>query len=228
MFEGEQMRSSAICQTIFSETKSIVEIQFKQRIGVQTFCQLYDWSNSLASVSFKFVRWEAKEMGRLILNMDGCSKDNPEVGGGGGVLRDSTGLPLVAFSAFFGITTCLRAETVALLVGLQTCANRGFTNIWVQSDSLVLVGVLQRRTQCPWQIRHEVRQIWQLVEDPTRFFHCYREANTVADALSNVGISHPEHQVKVYDCFRMFLRLARGAIRLDRLGMPSVRKFRHM
>ena len=222
------MRSSAICQAIFSEIKSIWEIRFKQRIGVQTFCQLYDWSHPPASVSFKFVRWEVKDMGRLILNMDGCSKDNPVVGGGGGVLRDSTGLPLVAFSAFFGITTCLRAETLAFLIGLQICVHRGFTNLWVQSDSLVLVWVLQRRIQCPWQIQREVWQIWQLVEDPARFSHCYREANTVADALSNVGVSHPEQHVKVYDCFRMFPRLARGAIRLDRLGMPSVRKFRHM
>ena len=106
------MRSSAICQAIFLEVKYIVEIHFKQIIGVRSFCQLYDWPSSPASVfDFKFVHWEAKEVGRLILNTDGCSKGNPGVGGSGGVLRDSTGLLLFAFSAFFGKTACLRAET---------------------------------------------------------------------------------------------------------------------
>ncbi|XP_027098892.2 uncharacterized protein [Coffea arabica] len=166
VFEGEQMRSTVICQSIFSEVKSIVDIHFKQKLGVQTFCQLFDWSHLTTSVfDFKLVRWEVTAMGGLVLNTDGCSKGNPGVGGGGGVLRDSTRMPLVAFLAFFRETTCLRAETLALLIGLQTCVHRGFINLWVESDSLVLVGVLQRRIQCPWQIRREVRQIWRLVED---------------------------------------------------------------
>ncbi|XP_027151938.1 uncharacterized protein LOC113751992 [Coffea eugenioides] len=112
VFEGEQMRSTVICQSIFSEVKSIVDIHFKQKLGVQTFCQLFDWSHLTTSVfDFKLVRWEVTAMGGLVLNTDGCSKGNPGVGGGGGVLRDSTRMPLVAFLAFFGETTCLRAET---------------------------------------------------------------------------------------------------------------------
>ena len=94
------MRSAVICKAIFSEIKSIVEIHFKQMIEVQTFCQLFDWLISSVSVfEFKLVRWEAKKIGKFILNTDGCSKGNPGVGGGGGVLRDSTSLPLFAFSA---------------------------------------------------------------------------------------------------------------------------------
>ena len=150
------------------------------------------------------------------------------MGGGGGVLRDSTGLPLFAFSAFFRDTTCLSAEARALLIGLQMCARRGFDNLSVQSDSLVLVGILQRRFQCPWHNRKEMWKIWHLVEDPVRFSHCYREANKVADTLANVGITHPEQQVKIYEYFHMLPRQARGEVRLDRIGMPSVRKVRRM
>nr|XP_027118775.1 uncharacterized protein LOC113736018 [Coffea arabica] len=229
MFEGIQMRSSAICRAIFAEIHTMVGIQFKKVIRLQSFSQLYDWKiPSGGRVAYKVIRWETKETGRYILNTDGCAKGNPGVGGGGGVLRDSTGLPLIAFSAYLGETTSLRAEARALLIGLQTCIQKGFEDICVQSDSLVLIGIIQRRTQYPWQIRREVNQIWKLVEDPARFSHCYREANTVADALSNVGISHPQQQIKVYDTFSMFPRLARGAICLDRLGMPSLRKITNM
>ncbi|XP_071925457.1 uncharacterized protein [Coffea arabica] len=228
IFEGVQMRSAVICKAIFSEIKSIVEIHFKQMIEVQTFCQLFDWSISSVSVfEFKLVRWEAKEIGKFILNTDGCSKGNPGVGGGGGVLQDTTGLTLFSFSAFFGETTALRAEVLALLIDLQIRVQRGFDNLCVQSDLLVLVGILQRCFQCPWHIRKEVRQIWHLVDDPACFSHCYREANKAADALSNAGIIHPEQHIKVYDCFNMFPRLARGEIRLDRIGMPLIRKIRH-
>nr|XP_027101811.1 uncharacterized protein LOC113722787 [Coffea arabica] len=168
------------------------------------------------------------ETGRFTLNTDGCSKGNPGLGGGGGVLRDSHGIPLIGFSAYLGETTCLSAEARALLIGIQTCIHWGFENLYIQSDSLVLIGILQKRIHCPWKIRREIRHIWQFVEDPDRFSHCYREANTVADALSNVGVSHPEHQLKLYDSFHMFPTMARGAIRLDRLGMPSIRKIKRM
>ncbi|XP_071917081.1 uncharacterized protein [Coffea arabica] len=158
MFEGVQMRSTAICHDIFSEIQSMMGIHFKQVFRLQSFCQLYDRSNlSVGRVAYKFVRWETKETGWLIFNTDGCSKGNPGVGGGAGVLRDSTGLSVIAFSAYLGETTSLRAEARALLIGLQSCKHRGFENISVQSDSLLLVGIIQRRIQCPWQIRREVR-----------------------------------------------------------------------
>ena len=229
MFEGVQMQSSAIRQAIFSEIQSMVGIHFKQLIRLQSFCQLYDWSNAPGgTVVYQGIRWETKETGRYTLNTDGCAKGNPGIGGGGGILRDSTGLPMIGFSAYLGETTCLRAEACALLIGLQICIHNGFGNICVQSDSLVLIGIIQRRTQCPWKIRRYVNQIWQLLDDPPRFTHCYREANTVADALSNVGISHPDKQIEIYDTFSTFPRLARGAIRLDRIGIPSIRKMRNM
>ncbi|XP_071928018.1 uncharacterized protein [Coffea arabica] len=229
LFEGVQMQSSAIRQAIFSEIQSMVGIHFKQLIRLQSFCQLYDWSKAPGgTVVYQGIRWETKETGRYTLNTDGCAKGNPGIGGGGGILRDSTGLPMIGFSAYLGETTCLRAEACALLIGLQICIHNGFGNICVQSDSLVLIGIIQRRTQCPWKIRRYVNQIWQLLDDPPRFTHCYREANTVADALSNVGISHPDKQIEVYDTFSKFPRLARGAIRLDRIGIPSIRKMRIM
>ena len=229
MFEGVQMQSSAICKNIFSEIQSMVGIHFKQELQLQSFHHLYDRSHvSVGRIAYKLVRWEIKETGRLILNTDGCSKGNPGVGGGGGVLRDSFGVPVIAFSAYLGQTTSLRAETWALLIGLQTCKNRGFENIRVQSDSLLLVEIIQQRIQCPWEIRREIRQILKLLEDPAHLSHCYREANTVADALSNVGTSHPHQQVKIYDSFTMLPRVARGAIFLDKLGLPSVRKIRRL
>ena len=62
--------------------------------------------------------------------------------------------------------------------------------------------------------------------DSPRIVHCYREVNGVADILSNVGVTHPEQQVRVYEYTRLIPKLARDEILLDRLGLPSVRKVR--
>ncbi|XP_071916259.1 uncharacterized protein [Coffea arabica] len=207
VFEGELLRPAAVIQAIFSEVKMLLEIQFKGQVGAHTFQQLYDWSG-------------------VPVGGYGFQLGNPGTGGGGGVLRDSSGRSLFAFSAYLGETTSLHAETSALLIGLRECVQRGFGNVGIQLDSLVLVGVLQKTFQCPWHIRKEVWQIWQLLGDSPRIAHCYREANKVADILSNVGVTHPGQQVRVYEHLRLIPQLARGALRLDRLGLPSVRKVR--
>ena len=80
----------------------------------------------------------------VMLNTDGCSKGNPGPGGSGGVLRDSLESPLFAFSAFLGEISSLHVETTTLLIGLRECAQRGFRNVGVQLDSLVLVGILRK------------------------------------------------------------------------------------
>ena len=115
---------------------------------------------------------------------------------------------------------------MALLLGLQLCFQKGFEQVCEQSNSLVLIGILQRHFHCPWHTCREVRQICQLVADSSRFSHCFREANSVADILANVGVTHHQHTCIIYDHLSMFPKLARGEIRLDRLSMSSVRRIK--
>ena len=126
--------------------------------------------------------------------------------GGGGILQDSSGFPLLAFSAYFGEISSLRVEALALAMGFRLCFQKGFTDVSIQVDSLVLVGILQRRLQCPWVIRREVDQIWGMITDVARFSHCYREANRVADSLANVGASSHNRNVTIYDEFNAIPR----------------------
>ena len=138
--------------------------------------------------------------------MDGCSKGNPGVSGGGGILRDSSRLPLFAFSAYFGELSSLCAAALALAMGIRLCVQKGFTNVSIQVDSLVLVGILQWRLQCPWVIRWEVDQIWGMITDVARFYHCYREVNKLADNLAKVGTSSHNRNVTIYDEFNAIPR----------------------
>ena len=49
-------------------------------------------------------------------------------------------------------------------------------------------------------------------------------ANLVADILANVAVSYQHQNCVIYDHISMFPKLARGEIRLDRLGMSSIRR----
>ena len=48
----------------------------------------------------------------------------------------------------------------------------------------------------------------------------------MADILANVGISHQHQPCVSYEHIHTFPKLARGEVRLDRLGMSSVRRIK--
>ena len=226
VFDGARVRAKEICGAVFQDVKEAFEIHFKVAVQGSNFQVFYTVvSQAPYLYECRIVRWEAGGYGCTTLNTDGCAKGNPGVSGGGGVLRDSGGHVLVAFSAYLGEGSSLRAETLAALLGIQLCLGKGVAPRVIQSDSLLLTEILQRRYHCPWRIRREVEQIWHLVGE-ARFVHCYREANKVADILSNVGVSHPQQLVRVYDSELGLPVLARGEVRLNRLGLPSIRRVR--
>ena len=92
----------------------------------------------------------------------------------------------------------------------------------VEVDSLVLVQILKQEIRCPCSIAIEVQNLLQLSLYFTSIFHCFREGNQVVDCLSNVGCD--DGGDGVYHQFAGLPTKARGAFRLDRIGLPSFRK----
>ena len=226
VWEGVHLSCGEVCRAILRDVSEVVAGKFGKVTVALTFNQFLDQISAHRPIQrCRLVRWHAPSGGFMLLNTDGCSKGNPGPSGGGGVLRDSAGQVLVGYSAFLGVNTSLRAEALALLTGLRLCVHKGYTQVRVQSDSLVLVGILQRRFQCPWHIRREVAHIWQIVDDPGLFSHCFREANKVADILANEGLLHPQVPVTVYDQAHNLPQLAKGEVRMDKLGFPSIRLY---
>lgn len=54
-------------------------------------------------------------------NTDGSSLDNPGCSGAGGVVRDAAGRWQFGFSAFLGFSEILKAELLAIFLGLRLC-----------------------------------------------------------------------------------------------------------
>ena len=93
----------------------------------------------------------------------------------------------------------MQAEARALLVGVKLCVQRGFKQILVESDSMVLVRILNNEFQCPWLIGRKLEHIRMLSSDILKFQHSYREANKVADILAKEGCSKSKFETSVYE-----------------------------
>lgn len=131
---------------------------------------------------------------RLVVEADGGSRGNPGVAGYGAVVRDAeTGDLLVELAKPLGTASNNVAEYSGLIAGLEAAAGvDAAATIEARLDSRLVVEQMSGR----WKIKHdEMRRLAQkarhLCEDIVKaggsvtFTWVPREANRVADALSN-------------------------------------------
>ena len=163
-------------------------------------------------------------MGGFKLNTNGCSIGNPGRAWGGGVLCDGEGKLLLTFSTSFGSSTSIQAEARALLFRVNFYISREYVRVQVEVDTLVLVQILKQAIRCLWSIDTEVWALLQLSSHFICICHCFREGNQVAYCLSNIGCD--EGGDRTYHQFSNLPTKARGAFRLDRIGLPSLRNAR--
>lgn len=165
------------------------------------------------------IKWFCPPWPSLKLNTDGASKANGE-SGGGGVIRDHLGNVILAFSHYYGFSNSIIAEAPALLDGMKYIKITGSTAAIIECDSQTIVNIIKRKATCPWSILSYVREIWSLLNPADTINHIFREGNTVADSLASLACklkcnaSYSSSELPT---------LIRGAVRLDKLGMPSVR-----
>ncbi|MQL98975.1 hypothetical protein Taro_031690 [Colocasia esculenta] len=89
------------------------------------------------------VKWMHPPTGRLKHNVDGAFKLTAGSAGGGGILRDHKGRCMLAFAMKYqGAVSALDAEARALRDSLKTCCNKGFLDIMVETDSLILMQIV--------------------------------------------------------------------------------------
>ncbi|KAH0729146.1 hypothetical protein KY290_000325 [Solanum tuberosum] len=79
------------------------------------------------------------------------------------------------------------AEAKAILFGIKWCLDKGFTNILVESDSMLITNMINGEAKTPWQIKHIIEDIHGLkVQGNFSLQHCYREVNMIEDYLANM------------------------------------------
>lgn len=170
--------------------------------------------------ALKLVRW-IPPLGGYCLNVDGASKGNPGVCGGGGCIRDAAGNLVIAFAHFYSMGNSLIAEVRALCDGLRMAADFGLKLESIQSDSALLVESLRSNIPLSW----DTIRWWRMVVDLLKAHsipvtHVYREGNRLADSLASHACSSNTNTV--FPSVASMPRACRGNFALDKARLSSV------
>ena len=127
------------------------------------------------------------------MNTDGAARGNPGRAGCGGLIRSENRDWLGGFSRSIGCTSSFMAELWGLRDGLNLCYEMHLSAVDVQLDAKAVVQLLANSSSaniCALPLlddcRHLISQIGQV-----RISHCFREANSCADFLAQLG-SHQD------------------------------------
>ncbi|KAG7575586.1 Ribonuclease H domain [Arabidopsis thaliana x Arabidopsis arenosa] len=134
------------------------------------------------------------------IEFDGASKGNPGKAGAGAVLRASDTSVLFYLREGVGIATNNVAEYRALILGLRSALDKGFKDVRVQGDSMLVV----MQVQDAWKTKHPkmaelCKQAKELKSKFKTFHieHVDRELNSEADKQANCAIGLAEGQTVV-------------------------------
>ncbi|CAA0832893.1 Unknown protein [Striga hermonthica] len=139
--------------------------------------------------SSRTVTWNPYYCKGMILHTDGSSLGNPGPSGFGVVLRTHEGAWIEGISGNIGIGDNSLAEVVAILEGLNLALARRCTTLTCYSDSQEALRLIQSASA----VNHVMGGLLMNIRDKislignVRFFHIWREGNSVADILVRRG-----------------------------------------
>lgn len=122
----------------------------------------------------KWIKWKVPN--GMKLNVDGSAR-NDECSGGG-LVRQSNGSVVIAFSAHYGHGTNNYAEAKALLQGISICIDQNINLTEIECDSLLIVNCVKQTVQCLWGIVYLIRQIIETLHSLGSYLsinHVYRD-----------------------------------------------------
>lgn len=170
-------------------------------------------SNRKRELLVKMVRWTCPIEGLKLNTDDDCSKGNPGGCGGSGILRYSNNKVILDFACFLGIGTSLEAEFKALLFGIRLCHAQGVKTFQLESDSLILVQILNGIKFCPWSLLYTYEEICKFRQHFLIVSYYYKQDNKLVDIFSNEGLNILDSQS--FPNFAVLPKAVGGGVRLD-------------
>lgn len=116
-------------------------------------------------------------------NFHGVAKGNPKKVGCGGIIRDHLGNEINATTIPIGIYTSHRAEAIAALYTMRLVVKTRNRYLWMESDSLNIINMLNDKTPITWTIEYSIMEIESIMANLEKviFSHSYHEGNVLAD-----------------------------------------------
>ncbi|XP_077253759.1 uncharacterized protein LOC143892780 [Tasmannia lanceolata] len=148
----------------------------------------------------KYCQWIPSDSYTLKLNSDASLDEDTE--SLGGMISDHKGSIIGCFSVIRKSEPIHHLELEAILQGIILADKLNISKIWIESDSLSAVQVINMGQNCPWAKIPTVEGIHNALSKfiSWEISHIWREANGAADYLSkkdypSKGISLPPVQL---------------------------------
>jgi len=134
------------------------------------------------------VYWLPPDLGCIKINVDGSAFGWVPCCAIGGVCRDWQTHSVGGFAQNIGQATCLESEFCAVMYGIEKSAEMNCNNIWIESDSVVVVKAFSDPSHVPWKSK----TLWFNCLSLARQRRCVcshisRDGNHVADTLAKNG-----------------------------------------
>ncbi|GAA0159727.1 hypothetical protein LIER_43490 [Lithospermum erythrorhizon] len=134
--------------------------------------------------------WAKPPRGLFKLNIDGTFKD--AWGGLRGVIRDAQGSIVMVVGFCLPGTSALVAELLAAYHILDWCYTRGFTDLRVETDSLLLYRMVQSK-KAHWLPHNMMVHVLSFLQDSrSELIHVWREQNQAADWVAKAALAEQQ------------------------------------
>lgn len=140
----------------------------------------------------KWLWWSKSEEHEFKLNVDGSRKGAASAGGG--VVCNRHGEFVCGFSAPYAVEDIVEAEIHALVDDLELCRRQGSDRVCVESDSTVVVTLINDSSQNNWRYAYLSRNVKSRLRFNEEARFIYREQNKVADSLAKAALGQTEKE----------------------------------
>lgn len=135
------------------------------------------------------VDWLPPMCGQIKVNTDGATKGSLGRAGEDAIFRDRSGAVLGCFANYFGITDSFTAELYAAIAAINVAIEKGWSKIWMECDSSLVVQAYSNPDIFPLKIRTKWKNCIQLSSSfDFRISHVFREGNHCPDKLASFGV----------------------------------------
>jgi ribonuclease HI len=160
------------------------------------------------------ILWKTPVFAWIKANTDGSATHDSAACGG--IFRDHTAKFCGGFAQKVP-GTVIHAELMAMILAMELAYSKGWKNLWLESDSKTALLAFENNNMVPWDLRNRWLNCRSL-DTNLRWSHIYREGNSCADKLANLG--HSFVHLKWWDSLPLELR---DDFLRDKLGIPCFR-----
>nr|XP_009769714.1 PREDICTED: uncharacterized protein LOC104220529 [Nicotiana sylvestris] len=150
-------------------------------------------------------------------------KPAPGKAGIEGIVRNSNGDFIFAFSIPVQASSSSQTEVIAARFGVEWCTQHGYSHLHVEIDSLIFTNILTNQSTNNLKLQHIINGTTTMLDNTVSCIsHCLTEANQIADLLAKLASTSGNRTL--YHSHNNFPKEAKGLIQLDKWQIPTFRR----